>query len=119
MNPAAAVKREAEEDWGEVALRTTCRRGHAKEPGGRCKECARLTYKPRAAARRAEGLTARGRPRFSLRTHCPHGHLRSENEVRSKTSRYSYCRVCNRESSRRHRERIKAAAEAGPAPAAY
>jgi len=76
---------------GEVALRTTCRRGHAKEPGGHCKECARLTYKRRAAARRAEGLTARGRPRYSLRTHCPHGHLRSENEVRRKTSRYSYC----------------------------
>ena len=65
-----------------MALRTTCRRGHAKEPGGRCKECARLTYKRRAAARKAEGLTARGRPRYSLRTHCPHGHLRGENEVR-------------------------------------
>jgi hypothetical protein len=45
-----------------------------------------------------------------LRTHCPHGHLRSENEVRRKKSRYSYCRACNRESSRRHRERIKATA---------
>ena len=27
---------------GEVTLRTICRRGHAKEPSGRCKECERL-----------------------------------------------------------------------------
>src|SRR5205823_7763158 len=26
----------------EVTLRTICRRGHAKEPSGRCKECERL-----------------------------------------------------------------------------
>jgi hypothetical protein len=26
---------------GEVMLRTICRRGHGKEPGGRCKECER------------------------------------------------------------------------------
>jgi hypothetical protein len=46
-----------------VALRTMyrrpramCRRGHAKEVGGRCKECDRLTYKRRAAARKAKGL---------------------------------------------------------------
>src|SRR5438105_14713099 len=54
----------------EVMLSTICRRGHAKEPSGRCKECERLTYERLAAARRAEGLTARGRPRYSLRTHC-------------------------------------------------
>ena len=52
----------------------------AKELGGRCKECARLTYKRRAAREERRGLTARGRPRYPLRTHCPHGHLRSENE---------------------------------------
>jgi hypothetical protein len=99
-----------------VALRTMyrppraiCRRGHAKEPGGRCKECDRLTYARRAAANRAKRLTVRGRPRYSLRTHCLHGHPRSENEVPRKTSRYSYCRVCNRESTRQRRERIKAA----------
>jgi hypothetical protein len=40
----------------KVALRT-CRRGHAKEPGKRCKECDRLTYERRAAARKAKGLT--------------------------------------------------------------
>jgi len=87
--------------------RATCRRGHAKDPGGRCKQCARITYKQRAAARRAEGLTARGRPRYSLRTHCPHGHMRSENEAPRKTGDYRYCRLCNRESSRRRRQRIK------------
>src|ERR1700745_3086423 len=42
---------------GEVTLRTICRRGHVKEPSGRCKECERLTYERRVAARRAEGLT--------------------------------------------------------------
>ena len=63
---------------GEVTLRTICRRGHVKEPSGRCKECERLTYERRVAARRAEGLTARGWPRYSLRTHCPNGHLRSD-----------------------------------------
>ena len=58
-------------------LSTICRRGHAKEPSGRCKECERLTYERLVAARRAKGLTARGRPRYSLRTHCLHGHLRN------------------------------------------
>jgi ATP-dependent DNA ligase len=38
------------------------------------------------AARTAEGLTARGGPRYSLRTHCLHGHLRSDNEVCRKTN---------------------------------
>jgi len=91
----------------------TCRRGHAKDLGGHCKQCDRVTYKRRAAARRADGLTARGRPRYSLRTHCPNGHLRSENEVpRSKTSRYSYCRLCNRESSRKWRQRTKSSRSA-------
>jgi hypothetical protein len=59
----------------QVALRTmyrrpraTCRRGHVKEPCGRCKECDRLTYERRAAARKTEGLTAPGRPLYSLRT---------------------------------------------------
>jgi hypothetical protein len=90
-------------------MRTTCRRGHVKEPGRRCKQCDRLTYEWRAAARKAEGLTVRGRPRYSLRTQCPHGHLRSENEVRRKTSGYRYCRLCNRESVRRRRQRIRSA----------
>jgi hypothetical protein len=98
---APAVKREEEEDW----RRRICRRGHAKEPSGRCKECERLTYERLAAARTAEGLTARGRPRYSLRTHCLHGHLRSDNEVRRKTNGTPYCRVCNLESMRRHRQR--------------
>ena len=71
---------------GFRVMRTICRRGHAKEPSGRCKECERLTYERLVAARRAEGLTARGRPRYSLRTHCLHGHLRSDNEVRRKTN---------------------------------
>src|SRR5436190_7315549 len=92
----------------EVMLSTICRRGHAKEPSGRCKECERLTYERLAAARRAEGLTARGRPRYSLRTHCLHGHLRGENEVRRKTNGTPYCRVCNLESMRRHRQRSRA-----------
>ena len=91
----------------EVMLSTICRRGHAKEPSGRCKECERLTYERLAAARRAEGLTARGRPRYSLRTHCLHGHLRSENEVRRKTNGTPYCRVCNLESMRRHHQRSR------------
>jgi len=91
----------------EVMLSTICRRGHAKEPSGRCKECERLTYERLAAAGRAEGLTARGRPRYSLRTHCLHGHLRSENEVRRKTNGTPYCRVCNLESMRRHRQRSR------------
>jgi hypothetical protein len=88
-------------------MRTTCRRGHVKGPRKRCKQCDRLTYEWRVAARKAEGLTARGKPRYSLRTHCPHGHLRSENEVPRKTSGYKYCRLCNRASSRRRRQRIK------------
>jgi hypothetical protein len=74
-------------------MRTTCRRGHVKGPRKRCKQCDRLTYEWRVAARKAEGLTARGKPRYSLRTHCPHGHLRSENEVPRKTSGYKYCRL--------------------------
>jgi hypothetical protein len=92
---------------GEVTLRTICRRGHVKEPSGRCKECERLTYERRVAARRAEGLTARGRPRYSLRTHCLRGHLRSDNEVRRTTNGTPYCRACNLESMRRHRQRIR------------
>jgi hypothetical protein len=90
-----------------VTLRTICRRGHAKEPSGRCKQCERLAYERLVAARRAEGLTARGRPRYSLRTHCLHGHPRSDNEVRRKTNGTRYCRVCNRESMRRHRQRSR------------
>jgi len=50
---------------------------------------------------------ARGRPRYSLRSHCPHGHLRSDNEVRRKTNGTPYCRVCNLESMRRHRQRSR------------
>src|SRR5215469_7394426 len=92
---------------GLHVMRTICRRGHAKEPSGRCKECERLTYERLVAARRAEGLTARGRPRYSLRTHCLHGHLRSDNEVRRKTNGTPYCRVCNLESMRRHRQRSR------------
>jgi hypothetical protein len=68
----------------DVTLKTICRHGHAKEPSGRCKACECLTYERLVAARRAEGLTARGRPRYSLRTHSLHGHLRSDNEVRRK-----------------------------------
>jgi hypothetical protein len=89
----------------EVTLRTICRRDQAKEPSGRCKECERLTYERRVAARRAEGLNARGRRRYSLRTHCLHGHLRIDHEVRRKTNGTPYCRACNLESMRRHRQR--------------
>jgi hypothetical protein len=39
---------------GEVAMRTTCRRGHAKEAGGHCKECARLSYVPQCDPCRSE-----------------------------------------------------------------
>jgi hypothetical protein len=95
--------------------RATCRRGHAKEPGKRCKECDRLTYRQRAAARKAEGLTARGRPLYSLRTHCLHGHLRSENEVPRKTGGYSYCRACNLERLRRRRQSANSSEQQGEA----
>jgi len=90
-----------------IPLSPTAGDGHAKKPSGRCKECERLTYEQLVAARRAEGLTARGRPRYSLRTHCLHGHLRSDNEVRRKTNGTPHCRICNLESMRRHRQRSR------------
>jgi hypothetical protein len=41
----------------EVTLSTICRRGHAKEPSGRCKKCERLTYERRVRPRGRLGDT--------------------------------------------------------------
>lgn len=52
------------------------------------------------------------RGEVGTQTHCPHGHPYDEVNTRRNSRGYRFCRECNRQASRKYKQRVRAAMEA-------